>query len=118
MESTMYYVKSAPDRKRALESLVEDARRADIRDDDVFHEIIGLASVILEMSNKQIGYALGVARPTVNRWINRQSSPQALMRKSIYSWIAAEAKNRLRARRDAENVGGFSQVDSNYAMVA
>jgi ParB-like chromosome segregation protein Spo0J len=118
MKSTTNYINTAPSRKMTLESLVEDARRADISDDVVFHEILRACQRILELTDQQIADALHVSRPTVNRWINRKNLPQSLMRKPIFGWIASQAARKLKIHQELEEQQSFGIPTESYDMAA
>ena len=118
MESMTNYINTAPSRKKTLESLVGDARKASITNDAVFREIVTACQRILEITDQQLGDALHVSRPTVNRWINGKSIPQALMRKSIFNWIAGQAARKLRILQEVEDGRRIAALDESYDMVA
>jgi transcriptional regulator with XRE-family HTH domain len=118
MESTTNYINTASSRKTTLGSLIADARKADISDDGVFHEVLRACQRILELTDQQIADALHVSRPTVNRWINGKNLPQALMRKPIFNWIASQAARKLKIHQELEEQQSFGSPTESYAIAA
>ena len=110
MERGIIYAQTAS-RMETLSALHNDARTADITNDDKFRTIIGACRYTLEMSDQEIGDALHVSRPTVSRWINGKSVPHPVMRKPIFDWISAQAARKLRILESDESrsSGGFSE---------
>ncbi len=118
MNSTRPYVQTQS-RQDTLRTLRNDARLADVTNDDKFRAIICACRYVLEMSDAEIGDALHVSRPTVNRWISGKNIPHPAMRKPIFSWIGAQATRKLRII-EAEEDGSSGALIENYgvAMVA
>jgi len=89
-------------RRLALIDLRQLAERAlstpgAIANDDLFVELLTKAAEVLELTDGDIADAAGVSRPTVNRWLNRQSDPHPAMRRPLYKWIDKQAAHKLAA---------------------
>jgi hypothetical protein len=83
-------------REESLKDLRERVALANMRDDELFHDIFREAKFLLELSDTNISEALLVSRPTVNRWANGRNLPHPAMRKPIFDWIREELSQRIK----------------------
>ena len=117
MNSTKPYVQTQS-RQDTLSTLRNDARSADLRNDEKFRAIICACRYVLEMSDAEIGDALHVSRPTVSRWINGKSIPHPMMRKPIFDWIGAQAAKKLRILEADKDISSGAFSESYSASMA
>jgi transcriptional regulator with XRE-family HTH domain len=64
-----------------------ELKRVDLKVDSDFQKALQFAQRLLEMSDREIGDALSVSRPSVNRWMNGANLPYNAMRKGVFDWI-------------------------------
>ena len=83
-------------REESLKDLRERVASANMRDDELFHDIFRGARRLLELSDTDISETLLVSRPTVNRWANGRNLPRPAMRKPIFDWIREELSQRIK----------------------
>ncbi len=95
------------DRVDVLRAFKEELRGIDLKSDADFQELVRRAQQLLEMSDQEIGNALGVSRPTVNRWINGKNLPYNAMRRPVLGWI----QNQVTAR--IKKLEGFSRYSAS-----
>jgi len=105
----------------ALREFSAEVRRVDFKVDSEFQRILQQAQELLELSDQEIGDALSVSRPTVNRWINGKNLPYNAMRKPVFSWIEEQLVQKVRkietirrSRFDSSN----SSVTPRYERIA
>jgi RES domain-containing protein len=79
-----------------LRALQAEVRKVDLKVDAEFQRILRTAQQVLEISDREIGDALSVSRPSVNRWMNGTNLPYNAMRKVVFSWIDAQLAAKLR----------------------
>jgi len=72
------------------------ARATDVRVDVNFQNILRNGQKFLGMSEQQLGDALSVSRPTINRWINGKNLPYMAMRKPVIAWIDEEITGKIK----------------------
>jgi|GEM_PF-1903682 transcriptional regulator with XRE-family HTH domain len=84
------------ERLLSLRELSECVKSADVRNDNEFQSIIRDGQILLEMSDQEMGDALSVSRPTVNRWINGKNLPHPVIRKSIAAFIGKNLAGRIK----------------------
>lgn len=96
-------------RTEAYRALREEIRNVDPTIDADFQRILRAAQELLEMSDQEIGDALSVSRPTVNRWINGVNLPYNAMRKAALSQIDHQLAAKVRT------IEGFSRPYSSSA---
>jgi hypothetical protein len=96
-------------RTETLRAFKDEVRKVDVRVDAEFQRILRTAQELLEKSDREMGDALSVSRPTVNRWINGTNLPYNAMRKAVVSWIEEQIAARVRT------IEGFSR---SYSMSA
>jgi len=60
---------------------------ADLESSTAFISLLNQAQALLEMNDREIGDALRVSRPTVNRWMRGKSLPHRALRKPIAGWV-------------------------------
>ena len=102
-----------------LLSFREEVRRIDMKVDSEFQRTLRTAQKLLEMSEREIGDALSVSRPSVNRWMNGTNLPYNAMRKVVFSWIDRQLTARIRTIEGIERSQRFSvaapAVELRYA---
>ena len=98
-------------RADALRGFKDEIRSVDVKVDTEFQRILGRAQELLELSDQEIGDALSVSRPTVNRWINGKNLPYNAMRKPVLSWIDAELATKI---KKIEGIGRSYSASSGF----
>ena len=79
-----------------LEQFQAQIQAVDLRDDQVFRDIMRQTEHLLEMSDREIADALSVSRPTINRWMNGRNLPYPAMRKATVEWIRRQVSARIK----------------------
>lgn len=97
-------------RAEILREFQTEVRSVDMKVDAEFQRILRKAQELLEMSDREIGDALLVSRPTVNRWINGKNLPYNAMRKPLFSWIDYELTAKI---KKIEGFGRSSSASSS-----
>ena len=70
-----------------------------MQQDAEFQRIFRASQLLLELPDQKIADALGVSRPTVNRWVRGKNLPHAGMRKPITRWIDQQLSQKLKLLR-------------------
>jgi hypothetical protein len=83
------------DRIEALREFRDALQTIDVRSDAEFRRIVKTAQELLEMSDREIGDAVGVSRPSVNRWINGKNLPHYAIRKPVARWAVEQVTARI-----------------------
>jgi transcriptional regulator with XRE-family HTH domain len=79
-----------------LRAFKKEVGTIDVKVDAEFQRALRTAQELLEMSDQEIGDALSVSHPTVNRWINGTNLPYNAMRKVVLSWIYEKLAAKVR----------------------
>jgi hypothetical protein len=79
-----------------LAAFKEELRRVDLKVDSDFQKALQSDQRLLEMSDREIGDALSVSRPSVNRWMNGANLPYNAMRKVVFNWIEKSLTSKMR----------------------
>jgi 16S rRNA A1518/A1519 N6-dimethyltransferase RsmA/KsgA/DIM1 with predicted DNA glycosylase/AP lyase activity len=85
-----------------LAAFKEELRRVDLKVDSDFQKALQAAQRLLEMSDREIGDALSVSRPSVNRWMNGANLPYNAMRKVVFNWIEKSLTSKMRTIAEIE----------------
>jgi DNA-binding transcriptional regulator YiaG len=91
-----HYEETQISRPQAFRDFLDQAQRADVKEDEVFQRTLCRAQELLELSDQEMADALLVSRPTVNRWIRGKNLPHGALRKPILVWIVTQISKRLR----------------------
>jgi len=71
----------------SLQEFKKTVLSADLDSSTAFQSLLNRAQALLEMNDQEIGDALRVSRPTVNRWMRGKSLPHRALRKPIAEWV-------------------------------
>lgn len=69
---------------------------ADLTDDEIFRTLLIDAQELLELSDRELGDAFQVSRPTVNRWIKGRNLPHNALRRPLFRWVQEALAERSR----------------------
>lgn len=89
-----------------IKNLIADLEDADANDDKVFYTVIRRAMQVLETPTADVAEVIGVARPTLARWVAAASSPHPTIRPAIYRGLIRLANEKLEKMIDEEVVVG------------
>jgi len=90
-------------------------RHLDIKVDDDFRSLIVESLTALEMSDRELGDALSVSRPTINRWSNGKNLPYNGLRQAVFGWIDRQVSKKIRIGASA--VTAVSQSARPYESI-
>lgn len=105
-------------RVEALRQLQSEVRKVDLKMDAEFQRILAAAQEMLEMSDQEIGDALLVSRPTVNRWVNGKNLPYNAIRKPVFSWIHDQLSARIRAIESSGRSYSSASAGTRFGRMA
>lgn len=80
---------------KAIAALVQQVKTASVNNNYEFVQILINAKWLLRLSNDQLARGLGASRPTLRRWLLRESDPPAAVRPAIFRWIIRQAEKQL-----------------------
>jgi hypothetical protein len=83
-------------RTNQLKEFQAAIRQFDLKVDSDFQRLIIEGQGFLEISDRELGDALSVSRPTVNRWINGKNLPYNALRKAVFGWIDRQLSKKIR----------------------
>lgn len=93
-----------------LVAFKKELKQVDLKVDSEFQRILRAAQKHLELGDREIGAALSVSRPSVNRWINGANLPYNAMRKVVFSWIERALTSRIRTIEAIERSQGSAST--------
>ena len=104
---------SVQDRLERLRTLRAYVRRADVRLNSAFQQLIKEARSVLLIPEYEIAEALFVGRLTLNRWIEGRNLPYLVVRKHAVSWLKEELSSEIRHLKKNTNFAASSSGDSS-----
>jgi hypothetical protein len=93
-------------------------KRVDLKVDSDFQKALQSAQRLLEMSDREIGDALSVSRPSVNRWMNGANLPYNAMRKVVFDWIEKSLTSKMRTIAEIERSQRLSSSSTPVAPLS
>ena len=96
----------------------EELKRVDLKVDSDFQKALQSAQRLLEMSDREIGDALSVSRPSVNRWMNGANLPYNAMRKVVFDWIEKSLTSKMRTIAEIERSQRLSSSSTPVAPLS
>src|ERR1700722_13346758 len=92
----MSMIETSTERLGQLRQFQAALRLVDPKDDREFQRVLQEAQQLLEMSDQEIGDAISVSRPTVNRWVNGRNLPYNAMRSPVFTWIDTQLARKIK----------------------
>jgi len=79
-----------------LEGLRDAVRKADVANDEVFHQLFRQCQITFGLTDQAAADALKVTRPTINRWARGQNLPHRALRGHLLAWMEKELSRRIK----------------------